>query len=113
MTPLVSVVMAAKNYARFLPQAVESVRAQAFRDWELIVVDDGSSDATPEVVRPFLTDHRAPAGSAPSATAWENRADHSPNRGRAVFRTWATTSPPRARAAAATRRNSATCSARR
>src|SRR5262245_39164876 len=56
--PLVSVVMAAKNYARFLPVAVESVFAQTFRDWELLVVDDGSSDDTPNAVRPFLPDHR-------------------------------------------------------
>lgn len=56
--PLVSVVMAAKNYARFLPTAVESVFAQTFRDWELLVIDDGSSDDTPEVVRPFLPDRR-------------------------------------------------------
>ncbi len=56
--PTVSVVMAAKNYARFLPEAVESVRAQTFDDWELLVIDDGSTDATPAAVRPFLTDPR-------------------------------------------------------
>lgn len=56
--PRVSVVMAAKNYARFLPEAVESVRAQTFADWELLIIDDGSSDNTPEVVRPFLSDPR-------------------------------------------------------
>jgi glycosyltransferase involved in cell wall biosynthesis len=50
--------MAAKNYARFLPEAVESVRAQTFTDWELIIIDDGSSDRTPEVVRPYLADRR-------------------------------------------------------
>ena len=58
MTPTVSVVMAAKNYARFLPQAVESVFAQTVTDWELVIVDDGSSDATPAAVRPFLADRR-------------------------------------------------------
>jgi glycosyltransferase involved in cell wall biosynthesis len=56
--PLISVVMAAKNYARFLPEAVESVLAQTFTDWELVVIDDGSSDHTPEVVRPYLADGR-------------------------------------------------------
>jgi glycosyltransferase involved in cell wall biosynthesis len=50
--------MAAKNYARFLPQAVKSVFAQTVADWELIVIDDGSNDATPAAVRPFLTDPR-------------------------------------------------------
>ncbi|MBA4063457.1 MAG: family 2 glycosyl transferase [Isosphaera sp.] len=58
MTPTVSVVMAAKNYARFLPEAVGSVLAQSFADWELLVVDDGSADATPAAVRPFLADPR-------------------------------------------------------
>jgi glycosyltransferase involved in cell wall biosynthesis len=58
MTPRVSVVMAAKNYARFLPEAVESVRDQTLSDWELLIVDDGSSDRTPDAVRPFLSDNR-------------------------------------------------------
>jgi glycosyltransferase involved in cell wall biosynthesis len=56
--PLVSVVMAAKNYARFLPEAVESVVAQSFADWELLIIDDGSTDATPAAVRPYLADTR-------------------------------------------------------
>jgi glycosyltransferase involved in cell wall biosynthesis len=56
--PAVSVVMAAKNYAKFLPQAVASVQAQTFTDWELIIVDDGSTDQTPEVVKPFLQEER-------------------------------------------------------
>jgi len=58
MTPNVSVVMAAKNYARFLPQAIESVIAQTFHDWELVIIDDGSTDDTPLSVKPFLVDHR-------------------------------------------------------
>ena len=58
MTPAVSVVMAAKNYARFLPEAVQSVLAQTFTDWELLIIDDGSTDHTPVAVRPFLADRR-------------------------------------------------------
>ena len=57
-TPVVSVVMAAKNYALFLPEAIDSLLAQTFADWELVIVDDGSADATPAVVRHYLNDAR-------------------------------------------------------
>lgn len=58
MRPTVSVVMAAKNYARFIGQAVRSVFAQTFVDWELVIIDDGSTDDTPVAVKPFLGDAR-------------------------------------------------------
>jgi len=52
-TPRVSVVIAAHNYASFLPFTLDSVLAQTMTDWECIVVDDGSTDATPEVGRAY------------------------------------------------------------
>jgi glycosyltransferase involved in cell wall biosynthesis len=58
MTPLASVVMAAKNYARFLPMAVRSVQTQTFPNWELLIVDDGSTDDTKNSAKPFLDDAR-------------------------------------------------------
>ena len=44
-----SVFMPVFNGARFLPQAIESLLGQTFRDFELVVVDDGSADDTAEV----------------------------------------------------------------
>ena len=50
MTPRVSVLCSVRDGARFLPAALESVRAQTFGDFELILIDDGSTDETPELV---------------------------------------------------------------
>jgi glycosyltransferase involved in cell wall biosynthesis len=51
--PLVSVVIPAYNVERYLGEAIESVLAQTYRSIELIVVDDGSTDATAEVATSF------------------------------------------------------------
>jgi glycosyltransferase involved in cell wall biosynthesis len=48
--PDVSVVLATRNQARWLRETLASVRAQTFRDWELLVADDGSTDGTADVV---------------------------------------------------------------
>ncbi|MHB8233645.1 MAG: glycosyltransferase family 2 protein, partial [Solirubrobacteraceae bacterium] len=51
--PRVSVIMAVYNEERFLAEAVESVLAQSFADFELIITDDGSTDATPALAEAF------------------------------------------------------------
>jgi glycosyltransferase involved in cell wall biosynthesis len=50
-TPVVSTVMPTFNRADLLMKSIQSVIDQTFQDWELIVVDDGSTDRTPEMMR--------------------------------------------------------------
>jgi len=54
MPPKVSVIMPVYNGERFIRHAVESVFSQTYQDWELIVVDDGSTDNTVLVLEPYM-----------------------------------------------------------
>jgi teichuronic acid biosynthesis glycosyltransferase TuaG len=51
--PLISVIMPAHNTERFIGAAIESVLAQTYENWELLVIDDASTDGTGQVVRRF------------------------------------------------------------
>ena len=53
MSPKVTVLMPACNAGKYIAEAIHSVLAQSYADFELLVVDDGSSDETPAVVRQF------------------------------------------------------------
>jgi glycosyltransferase involved in cell wall biosynthesis len=69
MTPTISVVIPVYNGERFLAQAIQSALAQDLPPIEIIVVDDGSSDASPQVAGRFagvqlLRQERAGAGAA-------------------------------------------------
>ncbi len=55
---LVSIVTPSFNTANFIGKTIESVLAQTYQKWEMIIVDDGSSDNTDNVVKPYLTDRR-------------------------------------------------------
>lgn len=56
--PLVSVVIATYNMGQYLADAVRSVLNQTWKNLELIVIDDGSTDNTPQVMEPLLADPR-------------------------------------------------------
>lgn len=55
--PVVSVVIPCHDYGRYLPQAVDSVLGQTFDDWELVIVDDGSTDDSAVVARSLIARH--------------------------------------------------------
>ena len=56
--PEVAIIIPAYNQARYIGSTINTVQQQTFSDWELFVVDDGSTDKTNEIVRGFLDDHR-------------------------------------------------------
>lgn len=51
--PLVSIIMAAKNEEKYLPQCLESIANQTYQNWELIIIDDGSIDSTKQIIVDF------------------------------------------------------------
>jgi glycosyltransferase involved in cell wall biosynthesis len=53
MTPKISVIMPVYNGTKFLKEAVESILFQTFTDFELIIINDGSTDSTEEIVKSF------------------------------------------------------------
>ena len=50
MSPYFSIIIPTFNRANFLSKAIESVISQTFENWELIIVDDGSTDKTKEII---------------------------------------------------------------
>jgi glycosyltransferase involved in cell wall biosynthesis len=55
-SPKISVVMPVYNGAFYIEKAIHSLLSQSFQDWELIVVDDGSTDATPQILEGYVND---------------------------------------------------------
>ena len=73
--PLVTIITPTYNRAAFLPQAIDGVLAQTYRNFELIVVDDGSTDSTQEMMEGYAEDPRV-------------RYFYQPNQGQSVARNW-------------------------
>ena len=57
-TPAVSFILTCYNGSRYLPEVCESILAQTFRDFEVLIGDDGSSDDTISTIQPYLRDPR-------------------------------------------------------
>ena len=51
--PAISIIIANYNFAKYIGDALESVRVQSFRDWECIVIDDGSTDNSVKIIKQF------------------------------------------------------------
>jgi len=52
-SPLVSIIMAAKDTEPYLPACLDSILAQTYPNWELIAINDHSSDRTPEILETY------------------------------------------------------------
>jgi glycosyltransferase involved in cell wall biosynthesis len=57
-TPLVSVVIPTFNSEKYISDTIISVQNQSYQNWEIILVDDGSTDTTRTIITTFLTDKR-------------------------------------------------------
>ena len=55
---LVSIIMPSWNTGRFIAESIQSVLDQTYKNWELLIIDDCSTDNTDDVVKPFLADER-------------------------------------------------------
>src|SRR5438874_2256824 len=76
--PLVSVVLIFFNAVKFLDEAIQSVYAQDYQHWELLIVDDGSTDASSQIARRY-------AESYPEKIRYLEHAQHE-NRGMSASR---------------------------
>ena len=71
--PMVSVIIPAYNVEGYVARAIESMQRQTFTDYEMLVVDDGSTDRTGDIIGQFtrhdlrIVDFHTPNGGAPAA----------------------------------------------
>ena len=71
--PTITILLPVRDEAALLPRAVRSIQRQTRRDWELLLIDDGSTDGSPDVIaslargdpriRPLRLEHRGIAGA--------------------------------------------------
>jgi glycosyltransferase involved in cell wall biosynthesis len=56
--PLVSIILPTYNREKYIKRAIESTLSQTYKNIELIIIDDGSTDKTKDVIQPYLVDQR-------------------------------------------------------
>ncbi len=56
MNEKISIIMPTYNQNRYIKKAIESIINQYYIDWKLYIIDDGSTDNTEEIVKPYLSD---------------------------------------------------------
>lgn len=56
--PFVSVIIPCYNAANYIEETIQSVQQQTFSNWELLIIDDGSSDDSLLIIKPYLSDKR-------------------------------------------------------
>lgn len=54
----IQILLSTYNGAAFLEEQLESLLAQTYQDWQLLIRDDGSRDATPEIIKKYATKHQ-------------------------------------------------------
>ena len=59
MNPLISVIIPVFNVVRFCPKCIHSILSQTFQDFELLLIDDGSTDGTWNLLQQLKSDYPA------------------------------------------------------
>ena len=74
--PMVSIVIPAYNVEGYVDRALESIERQTFTDFEVLIVNDGSTDRTGDIIKQFtrhdlrIVDFHTQNGGAPAARNW-------------------------------------------
>ena len=54
---MISVIVASYNYAEFLPQTLDSLLSQTYTNFEIVIVDDGSTDGSIDIIKRYLSEN--------------------------------------------------------
>ena len=57
LLPLISIIIPNFNHAKYISRAIDSVINQTFKNWEIIIVDNHSTDESDQIIEPYLCDN--------------------------------------------------------